>query len=114
MLNASGVIYIFGAFDVSPDPFRDGILGTAMRMLKFPEQYRQTTASRYNPRTAIRQFSAGRYHVLGLADDGSVWSWTSDVGYLIRSSEGEEMLKRQVTRVTAGEYQFKDSLEFEN
>lgn len=102
MLNSSGVIYIFGAFDVSLGPFRDG--STAMRMLQFPEQYRQTTASRYDPRTAIRQFSAGRYHLLGLTDDGSVWSWTSDVGCLIRSSDGEEMLNRQATRVTAGEF----------
>ena len=72
MLNSSGVIYIFEAIDVSPRPFRDGILGNAMRILKFSEQYRQTTASRYDLRTAIRQFSAGRYHMLGLADDGSV------------------------------------------
>lgn len=114
MLNSSGIIYIFGAFDVSLHPFRESILSTAMRMLKFPEQYRQTTASRYDPRTAIRQFSAGRYHLLGLTDDGSVWSWTSDVGCLIRSPEGEEIPKRQATRVTAGEFQFKDNLELEN
>lgn len=114
MLNSSGVIYIFGSFDGSLSPFRDGILGTAMRMLKFPEQYPQTTASRYDPRTAIRQFSAGRYHILGLADDGSVWSWTSNVGCLIRFSGGEEMPKRQFTRVTAGEFQLKDNLELEN
>jgi SCF-associated factor 1 len=26
-------------------------------------------------RTAIRQFSSGRSHVLGLSDDGTIWSW---------------------------------------
>lgn len=103
MLNSSGVIFIFGSFNASlGGPFRDGI---AMRPLEFPPQYRQTAASRYDPRTSIRQFSAGRYHLLGLSDDGSVWSWTSDVGCLIRSSDGEEMLNRQATRVTAGEFQ---------
>lgn len=105
MLNSSGVIYIFGRIDASLGPFRDGFMMTAeMRMLEFPKPYCQTSASRYDPRTAIRQFSAGRYHLLGLTDDGSVWSWTSDVGCLIRSSDGEEMLHRQVTRVTAGEF----------
>lgn len=102
MLNSSGVIYIFGAISVPHGPVRVGRTSTAMRMLQFPEQYRQTTASGYDPRTAIRQFSAGRDHLLGLTDDGSVWSWTSDVGCLIRSFDGEEMINRQATRVTAG------------
>lgn len=93
---------MFGRFNASlGGPFSDG---TTMRTLKFPRQYCQTTASTYDPRTAIRQFSAGRYHLLGLTDDGSVWSWTSDVGCLIRFSDGEEMLYRQATRVTAGEF----------
>lgn len=92
---------MFGAFDGSLSPFRSS---TAMIMLQFPEQYRQTIASRYDPRTAIRQFSAGRYHLLGLTDDGSVWSWTSEVGFRIWSSDGEGMFNRQATRVTAGEF----------
>jgi SCF-associated factor 1 len=29
----------------------------------------------YEPSTAIRQFSAGRSHILGLSDDGKIWSW---------------------------------------
>lgn len=92
---------MFGAFDGSLSPFCSI---TAMIMLQFPEQYRQTTASRYDPCTAIRQFSAGRYHLLGLTDDGSVWSWISEVGFRISSPDGEGMFNRQATRVTAGEF----------
>ena len=29
-----------------------------------------------NAHTAIRQFSSGRQHVLGLSDDGTIWSWS--------------------------------------
>lgn len=101
MLNSSGVIYIFGVFD---GLVHDRKLGAAMRMLRFPQQYRQTTASTYVAQTAIRQFSAGRFHILGLTDDGSVWSWASDVGRLVRSSESEATPNRLVTRVAAGEF----------
>lgn len=111
MLNSSGVIYIFGAFD---GILNDRRSSAAKRVLKFPEQYRQTTASRYDPQTAIRQFSAGRYHMLGLTDDGSVWSWASAVGRLVRFFEGETTPKRQVTRVAAGEFLLQENLELEN
>ena len=29
----------------------------------------------YEPSTAIRQFSAGRSHILALSDNGKIWSW---------------------------------------
>lgn len=43
-----------------------------------------------------------------------VWSWTFDVGRLIRSAESEEMPKKQAARVEAGGFQLKDNLELEN
>lgn len=113
MLNSRGVIYILGLFDESLGPSDDRSSGAAMRMLKFPEEYHQTTASRYDPQTAIRQFSAGLSHVLGLTDDGRVWSWASDVGRLIRSSD-EAIPMREVSRVAAGEFLLQCNLELEN
>ncbi|RMY48349.1 hypothetical protein D0865_08133 [Hortaea werneckii] len=43
--------------------------------LRFPPGFAAQTAEREEPATAIRQFSAGRAHVLGLADAGGIWSW---------------------------------------
>ncbi|KAF2627361.1 hypothetical protein BU25DRAFT_393255 [Macroventuria anomochaeta] len=45
--------------------------------LGFPAGYPSTaTESRYyEPSVAIRQFSAGRSHILGLSDNGKIWSW---------------------------------------
>ena len=43
--------------------------------LHFPPGYPITSKGRYEPATAIRQFSTGRSHVLGLADNGKVWMW---------------------------------------
>lgn len=43
--------------------------------LRFPPGYTQPGDNRYNPYSAIRQFSSGRYHILGLSDSGSIWSW---------------------------------------
>ncbi|KAI6801947.1 hypothetical protein KC366_g15582 [Hortaea werneckii] len=43
--------------------------------LRFPPGFAAQTAEREEPVTAIRQFSAGRAHVLGLADAGGIWSW---------------------------------------
>lgn len=104
MLNSRGVIYILGSFTEILGPSDDRGSGAAARMLKFPEEYHQTTASRYNPQTAIRQFSAGVSHVLGLSDDGRVWSWESDVGHLVWSSDDEAIPTRKVSRVAAGEF----------
>ena len=114
MLNSRGVIYIFGIFDEVLVPLDDRSFGATMRMLKFPEEYHQTTASRYDPQTAIRQFSAGRFHMLGLTDDGRVWSWQSDVGRLVRSSNHEAIPMKEVTRVTAGEFLLQCNFELEH
>ncbi|KAI7646941.1 hypothetical protein KC319_g11729, partial [Hortaea werneckii] len=43
--------------------------------LRFPPGFAAQTSEREEPATAIRQFSAGRAHVLGLADAGGIWSW---------------------------------------
>ncbi|KAK3701194.1 hypothetical protein LTR37_015573 [Vermiconidia calcicola] len=38
----------------------------------FPHPY-----DRYDPSTAVKQFSAGRAHILALSDSGRIWSWHS-------------------------------------
>lgn len=72
------------------------------KRLDFPPAYPPTTASRYEPCTAIRQFSTGRSHVLGLADDGSVWYWRRFIAMRIPLSD-TDISQRNVTRVVAGE-----------
>lgn len=76
---------------------REGI-----KRLDFPPAYPPTTASRYEPSTAIQQFSTGRSHVLGLADDGSVWYWRRYTAMRIQLSD-MDISERNVTRVVAGE-----------
>ena len=46
----------------------------AFRDLRFPPGY-PNPRERYDPATAIQQFSAGRAHVLGLSDSGRIWFW---------------------------------------
>ncbi|KAL1606315.1 hypothetical protein SLS60_003717 [Paraconiothyrium brasiliense] len=45
--------------------------------LRFPAGYPESpAAAAYNePTITIRQFSAGRSHILGLSDSGRIWSW---------------------------------------
>jgi SCF-associated factor 1 len=53
--------------------------------------------------TGVRQFSAGRCHVLGLDDDGYVWSWDNaqQAGSLL-SFQNSLGFARQIKRVVAG------------
>ncbi|KAL9011019.1 MAG: hypothetical protein Q9173_004104 [Seirophora scorigena] len=51
--------------------------------------------------TAIAQFSSGRKHILGLADDGKVWQWNSDEARLIKPVH-VDVGEGRVTRVVAG------------
>jgi SCF-associated factor 1 len=48
-----------------------------MAPLQFPAGLPSATsgAQYYEPSTAIRQFSAGRSHILALSDNGKIWSW---------------------------------------
>ena len=69
--------------------------------LDFPSAYPPTTKNRYEPSTAIAQFSTGRKHVLGLADDGKVWQWNTNQARLIKPLHVDVGEKR-VSRVVAG------------
>lgn len=75
-----------------------------IKRLDFPLAYPSTTASRYEPSTAIQQFSSGRSHVLGLADNGNVWYWWRHTAIRIRLSD-MGISEENVVRVVAGELQ---------
>jgi len=48
-----------------------------LQTLQFPAGYLSSVTVPYHePTIAIRQFSAGRSHILGLADSGRMWSWS--------------------------------------
>jgi SCF-associated factor 1 len=73
ILNSKGTLYSVGVLDGersfggSADP----------KALRFPAGYPESpAAAAYNePTITIRQFSAGRSHILGLSDSGRIWSW---------------------------------------
>lgn len=72
-----------------------------LRKLMFPPAYPPTTNERYEPSTAIQQFSTGRSTVLGLADDNKVWMWESLCGFQIKPMH-VDLVQNKVTRVAAG------------
>lgn len=67
-LTANGDLYLDGCIDnLQRDPAFSQKLG-------FPEGVPTKQGS--GSSTAIRQFSVGRSHILALADDGQIWSWS--------------------------------------
>ncbi len=80
-----------------------------LRRLSFPPAYPETTKIRYEPSTAIQQYSTGRFSVLGLADDGKVWMWDSNVGFQIKLMH-VDLVQNRVERVVAGKLEIKRSI----
>lgn len=66
VLNDKGVLSTVGVLDgereLNPE--------SNVKRMKFPNTLRSTGAH-----VAIRQFSSGRTHILGLSDDSTIWSW---------------------------------------
>lgn len=75
LLSAKGALYTVGVLDGQSFPMTTETVPTA---LKYPTGFVPPT-QRYDATTAIRQFSSGRAHVLGLSDSGRIWSW-QDIG----------------------------------
>ncbi|OCK93106.1 uncharacterized protein K441DRAFT_567282 [Cenococcum geophilum 1.58] len=72
LLTSKGCLYTVGVLDglhVARDHSTDG-----PRPLQYPPSFPQVN-ERYEPSVAIRQFSSGRSHILGLSDSGKIWSW---------------------------------------
>ncbi|KAK5117734.1 hypothetical protein LTR85_008709 [Meristemomyces frigidus] len=78
LLTAKGALYTVGALDgASFNPRRQPYMQTAMTWptaLRYPPGFVRPS-ERHDASTAIRQFSSGRSHVLGLSDSGRIWSW---------------------------------------
>lgn len=66
ILNDRGVLWTVGVLDGEKDhSYQSGLTS-----MMFPSTLRNTGAH-----VAIRQFSSGRSHILGLSDDDTIWSW---------------------------------------
>lgn len=92
--------------------------GQRLQLLKFPEGFPSSSAeAQYTePAIAVRQFSAGRAHILALSDSGKIWSWydikkpslqvkfaSLDLKELsLDTSQGQESTFGQVKQVVAG------------
>jgi len=70
ILNNHGQIFIFGA--MNGEILRRPLSLPFVNPLRYPPS---------NPpeHKAIRQFSAGRQHLLGLSDSGRIWQWTDEI-----------------------------------
>jgi SCF-associated factor 1 len=73
LLTAKGTLHTVGVLDGG----RVFAAIEQLQPLEFPPGYpSSSTEARYNePATAIRQFSAGRAHILAVSDSGRIWSW---------------------------------------
>jgi SCF-associated factor 1 len=67
ILTDKGVIYSVGVLN--------GMNQTISETELAPLLFHAINTERPKAHTAIRQFSSGRRHILGLSDDGTIWSW---------------------------------------
>lgn len=74
ILNDEGDIFVAG--DLNGEVRTLGHANVHFRRLKFPAGFRTAGLRHY---TAIRQFSAGRSHLLGLSDSGRIWRWLGEL-----------------------------------
>jgi SCF-associated factor 1 len=78
LLTSKGAIYTVGVMDGLQynQPRAPGMQQAKMNPtpLRFPPGFAQPW-ERHDPATAIKQFSSGRGHVLGLSDSGRIWTW---------------------------------------
>ncbi|KAF2156692.1 hypothetical protein K461DRAFT_219850 [Myriangium duriaei CBS 260.36] len=106
-LTSKGALYSAGVMDGlnwrSPSP------KSKPEKLKYPRGYVHP-AQRYDRETAIKQFCAGRAHVLGLSDAGRIWSWSDigDLGLSVKflnidlNERGDPNGRSKVKKVVAG------------
>lgn len=113
LLTSKGAIYTVGVMDGLQfnQPRAQGMQHAKMdpTPLRFPPGFAQPR-ERYDASTAIKQFSSGRGHVLGLSDSGRIWTWQNidDAALHVRfihhdTIEGERQSGRgTVRKVVAG------------
>ncbi|CAI6341181.1 unnamed protein product [Periconia digitata] len=71
ILTSTGTLHTAGNLDGERWTSDDGRL----QPLRFPTSHTNDVAHN-EPTVAIRQFSAGRSHILGLSDSGRIWAWS--------------------------------------
>jgi SCF-associated factor 1 len=71
VLNDKGVLMTAGILNGMA---QYGFQGQLMPMI-YPPGFPQPI-ERYDPSVALREFSSGRTHILGLSDSGIIWSWS--------------------------------------
>lgn len=78
LLTSKGAIYTVGVMDgLQFNRQRPPYMQQAKMdptPLRFPPGFAQPW-ERYDPATAVKQFSSGRGHVLALSDNGRIWTW---------------------------------------
>ena len=107
LLNSRGQIYAVGILNGE----RQQASIVSLTPMAFPPGYPATDSQRYDPSTAIQQFSLGRSRMLGLSDTGLIWEWTdfNHPAHFIRffnldtiSGGGSSNGPGRVTKVIAG------------
>lgn len=71
ILNDRGQIFIVGT--MNGEILRRPVSNLSLNPLKYPHGF-----DSLQKHTAIRQFSAGRQHLLGLSDSGRIWQWIDE------------------------------------
>ncbi|KAI9806205.1 MAG: hypothetical protein M1825_006320 [Sarcosagium campestre] len=83
VLTIKGELYMTGLMNGVLNPwFMTDEEEKSLRRLAYPAVYAAIAAAKGDdpvPDTTIAQFSSGRSHVLGLADSGMIWLWTSKI-----------------------------------
>lgn len=74
LLTSKGALYTVGVLDALHPLARDQRVKYEPVPLRYPPGFPHPY-DRYDSSTAIRQFSSGRAHILGLSDSGRIWSW---------------------------------------
>lgn len=77
ILTSKGTLHTVGVLNGLRSYSRHSLLAEKkFQIHTFPPGYPDSSV-RLDPYTTIKQFSAGRYHVLGLSDSGRIWYWYS-------------------------------------
>lgn len=72
-LTSKGVLYSVGVMDGLPHNQHPKVNPEELR---YPAGF-PPPSQRYTPATAVKQFSAGRAHILALSDSCRIWSWNN-------------------------------------
>ena len=92
VLNSRGRIYAVGVLDNTDFSERQQSI-VSLASMRFPSGHSVTGSQRYEPSTAIKQFSLGRARMLGLSDSGIIWEWRNfnEPAHMIKFTDASKM-----------------------